>query len=216
VASFKLNNKRTALLIALLLLFPILLYVLLAGPALFGADANIEFSPLFTDSGKVAEFTVKTDVSDGVVHLPNNTLPMIDGKLSTEQNLSFSGHEFSFSAMIPPTSTELNITVSSGGSKKTFVVLLEKAQETFVSGESVYERMEYVTDYSNEMFRRVTSHPQLENGARYFAGLFSSFGLDAEVIRYWDQPGGTPRDIIRGMMIWNVVAYHWGENTKEQ
>lgn len=213
--SFKFNNKRTALLITLLLLLPILLYVLLAGPALFGVDANIELSPLYAESGKVAEFTVKTDVNDGVVHLPNNTLPMIDGMLSTERKLTFFGHEFSFSAMIPPTSNELNITVSSGGSKKTFVVLLEKAKETFVSGESVMERMEYVTDYSNEIFRRVTSHPQLENGARYFASLFRSYGLDAEVIRYFDQPGGNPRDIIRGSMIWNVVAYHWGENKKE-
>lgn len=215
MASFKLANKKTALLIALLLLLPILLYVLLGGPALFGADANIEFSPLFAESGKVAEFTVNTDASDGIVHLPDKTLPMIDGMLSTKQNLSFSGYEFSFSAMIPPTSTELNITVSSGGSKKTFVILLEKAKEPFVSGESIMNRMEYVTDYSNEMFRRVTSHPQLENGARYFESQFTSFGLDAEVIRYWDQGGNSPMDILVGMMIWNVVAYHWGENTKE-
>lgn len=180
-----------------------------------GQNVNIEMDPLSAESGKISSFTVTTDVQGGIVHLPNNTLAVIDGKISTDRELKFKGTDFTFSAMIPPTSDEINITVSSGGSKKTFQIVVEKAKEGFVSGEEVYSRMEYVTDYSNEMFRRVTSHPQLENGARYFASEFRSYGLDAEVIRYWDQSGDTPRDRVIGMMIWNVVAYHWGENTKE-
>jgi hypothetical protein len=215
VLSFELKNKRTALLIALILLMPLLVYLLWAGPSLLGQNVTIEMDPLFAESGKISSFSVKTDAKSGVVHLENNTLAVIDGMISTDKKLKFDGFDFSFSAMIPPTADEINITVSSGGTKKIFPIVVEKAQESFVSGDSVYKRMEYVTDYSNEMFRRVTSHPQLENGARYFNGLFSSFGLESEVIRYWDQSGESPRDRIIGMMIWNVVAYHWGENTKE-
>jgi len=194
---------------------PLLVYLLWAGPALLGETVNIEMDPLSAQSGKISSFSVTTDANSGVVHLPNNTLAVIDGKISIVRELKFDGYDFTFSAMIPPTSDEINITVSSGGVKKTFVVLVEKSQDSFISGEEVFNRMEYVTDYSNEMFRRVTSHPQLENGARFFESEFSSFGLDAEVIRYWDQSGDTPRDRVIGMMIWNVVAYHWGENTKE-
>jgi hypothetical protein len=212
---FKPDNKKVVLLVALLLLLPIFLYVVWVGPVFLGQNINIEMNPLTAESGTVNSFTVKTDGDSGVVHLSNNTLPLIDGKLSNDQSMYFKGNDFTFSAMIPPTASELNITVSSGGSEKTFSILVEKASESFVSGEMVYERMEYVTDPSNGMMRRVTSHPQLEVGARYFEGLFTSFGMDAEVVRYWDQSGGSPRDILRGMMIWNVVAYHWGENTKE-
>jgi hypothetical protein len=215
VFPFGSNNKKAALLIALLLLLPVILLAFWVGPSLIGQDADIDLSPLSAESGKITSFTVTTEADGGTVHLPNTTLAVMDERLSTGQDLKFDGHEFSFSAMIPPTADHVNITVTSGGSKETFAVAVERSNDTFVSGESVYERMEYVTDYSNEMFRRVTSHPQLENGARYFEGLFSSFGMEAEVIRYWDQPGGTPRDIVRGMMIWNVVAYHWGDNTKE-
>jgi hypothetical protein len=178
-------------------------------------DAKIDLSPLTVSSGKITTFTVKTDAKNGVVHLPNNTLPMINGKLGITQDLNFQGHEFTFQTMIPPSVLQINITISSGGSQKTFLIFVEDATERLVSGEQVYERMEYVTNPDNGMMRRVTSHPQLEMGARYFEGLFSNFGLEAEVIRYWDQPVGSPRDRIHGMMIWNVVAYHWGENTKE-
>jgi hypothetical protein len=140
---------------------------------------------------------------------------MVNGMLGTTQDLNFQGHEFTFQTMIPPTVPQINITISSGGSQKIFLILVDNATEQLVSGEQVYERMEYVTNPDNGMMRRVTSHPQLEMGARYFEGVFTSFGLDAEVIRYWDQPVGSPRDRLHGMMIWNVVAYHWGENTKE-
>jgi hypothetical protein len=213
--SFNPRNKKTALFMAFLLLLPIIAYVLWIGPALMKSDVDIDLSPLSVSSGKITSFTVKTDAKNGVVHLPNNTLPMLNGMLGTTQDLNFEGHEFTFQTMIPPTVLQINITISSGGSQKTFLILVENATESLVSGEQVYERMDYVTNPDNGMMRRVTSHPQLEVGARYFEGLFTSFGLDAEVIRYWDQPVGSPRDRVHGMMIWNVVAYHWGENTKE-
>ncbi len=209
------NKKKSALLVALLILLPLIVYFLWVAPSLMESDANIDLSPLSAESGKITSFTVTTDADDGMVYLPNSTLAVMNEKISTDQNLNFKGRKFTFSAMIPPTLSAINITVFSGGSKKTFLISIEEAQEGFVSGEQVYERMQYVTDESNGMMRRVTSHPQLEMGARYFEGVFTSFGLEAEVIRYYDQPGGTPRDIVHGMMIWNVVAYHWGENTKE-
>ncbi|MEE9151188.1 MAG: M28 family metallopeptidase [Thermoplasmata archaeon] len=212
---FKLDNKKAILLIVLLLLLPILGYLLWVSPSLLGRSADIELYPLEVQSGMLTEFTVKTGGNKGVVRLPSSTLPVIDGKVSTVQNLSFEDNEFTFWAIIPPTASMVNITVDLGQHSKTFQIQASKGAKTFVSGEQVHERMEYVTDYSNNMFRRVTSHPQLERGARYFEGLFTSFGLEAEVVRYWDESGDSPRDRVIGMMIWNVVAYHWGENTKE-
>jgi hypothetical protein len=210
-----LERKKTTIFVVLLLLLPILGFILWASPSLWGGSANIELSPLQANSGTITEFTVNTNGDSGVVRLPNNTLALIDGKISTEQNLSFKGNKFTFEAMVPPTAPVINITVDSGGNSRTFGVSLEHGAEQFVCGEEVYKRMEYVTDKSNGMFHRVTAHPQLEKGARYFRDEFSSYGLEAEIVRYWYPTGNNPIRKAVGVFIWNVVAYHWGENTKE-
>jgi hypothetical protein len=132
-----------------------------------------------------------------------------------QENLSFEGKSFTFSVIAPPTSSEINITVDLGDHSKRFSVAVTPGAGPFVSGEKVYKRMEHVTDRSNGMFHRVTSHPQLEVGARYYKSVFESFGMEAEVIRYTQPTGDSPLDILLGPLIWNTVAYHWGENTKE-
>lgn len=210
-----LERKKTTIFVVLILLLPILGFLLWASPSLWGGSANIELYPLQANSGTITEFTVKTDGDSGVVRLPNNTLPLINGKISTEQNLSFKGNKFTFEAMLPPTAPVINIAVDSGANSRTFGVSLEHGAEPFICGKEVYARMEYVTDASNGMFHRVTSHPQLEKGARYFRDEFSSFGLEAEIVRYWYPTGDNPVRKAIGVFIWNVVAYHWGENTKE-
>ncbi|UCE74548.1 MAG: M28 family peptidase [Methanomassiliicoccales archaeon] len=210
-----LEKKRATLVIVILLLLPIIGYLLWVSPSLMGRHVDIELSPLKAESGEITTFSVKTSEDEGVVHLPNNTLSFINGKFSTEQNLSFEGHEFDFQAIIPPNATNVNITVDSGGYSKIFEVTARRSVETFVSGEEIYNRMDYVTDPSHGMMHRVTSHLQLEMGARYFRDEFQSFGLEAEVVRYWQPSGDSPLEKAIGIFIWNVVAYHWGENKKE-
>lgn len=212
---FGFSKRRITLLITLLLMLPIVAYILWTAPSLIGHDTKIELSPLEAKSGEINTFIVKISKSKGVVRLPNNTLPFIDNRLSTTQNLSFNGHEFTFQALIPPTVTAINITVDLGSKSKTFQVSAERGNEPIVSGQDVYERMDYVTTPSNGIMHRVTSHPQLEMGARYFKDVFQSFGLEAEIVRYWIPSGDSPIQQMIGVFIWNVIAYHWGENTKE-
>jgi hypothetical protein len=213
--SIILERKKTTIIIVLILLLPVLGYFLITSPSLWGGSPDIGLFPLEAQSGTITEFTVTVSGGDGVVHLPNNTLPIINGMVSSQENLSFEGKEFIFSAILPPTAPLVNITVDQGDHSKTFQVSVTKGAASFVSGEQIYERMEYVTDTSNAMFHRVTSHPQLENGARYFRDVFRSFGLEAEIVRYWYPTGDNPIIKVVGVFIWNVVAYHWGENTKE-
>jgi hypothetical protein len=210
-----LEKKKFTLLIILLILLPLLGFLLWNVPSLLGRNAKLELTPLEVESGEITTFTVNIGEDKGVVRLPNNTLPLINGRLTTEQNLSFQGSEFTFQALIPPTVSIVNITVNLKWQSKTFHIDVIRSKETIVSGEQVYERMEYVTDPSHGMMHRVTSHPQLEIGARYFKDVFQSFGLEAEVVRYWRPTGDTPIQKAIGIFIWNVVAYHWGENEKE-
>lgn len=213
--SIELGKKKITLIIVLLVLLPVVLYLLWNGLELAGDDDNIELSPLKADAGKISDFSVTIDGSEGVVHLPNNILPLIDGMLSTTQDLSFKGKEFTFQALIPPTATMINISIESSRGSRTFQVDVEKNEKAMVSGQRVYDRMEYVTDPSSGVMHRVTGHPQLEMGARYYKDVFESFGLEAEIVRYLLPSDGTPRQEVLKLFIWNVVAYHWGENTKE-
>lgn len=212
---FELEKKKMALLISLLVLLPIMGVLLWSAPSLLRGSPDMELTPLAVESGEITTFTVKISEDKGVVHLPNNILPLIDGRLSTSQDLNFEGQKFTFQALIPPTVSMVNITVDSNGGSKKFQVNAERGAETMVSGGQVYERMGYVTDPSHGMMHRVTSHPQLEIGARYFKDVFQSFGLEAEIVRYWQPTGDNPVQKAIGILIWNVVAYHWGENTKE-
>jgi hypothetical protein len=210
-----LERKKTSLLVVLILLLPLLGYLLWNTPSLLGLHGQIDLYPMEVESGVITEFKVTTSEDDGVVRLSNNTLCFINGKASTEQNLSFKDRSFTFQAMVPPTASSVNITVDMGSYSEKFEVSVVKGPNPYVSGQSVYSRMEYVTHPSNGMFHRVTSHPQLENGARYFRDEFQSFGLEAEIVRYWFPSGNNPIRKAVGVFIWNVVAYHWGENTKE-
>ncbi|MEE9151798.1 MAG: M28 family peptidase [Thermoplasmata archaeon] len=212
---FELEKRKLALFIVIIVMLPLIGLLLWNTPILLGGRTDVELTPLEVESGEITTFTVKIGEDKGVVHLPDNTLPLINGRLSTARNLSFEGHEFTFQVLIPPTVSVMNITVDSGGSSERFQVNAERGAETLVSGEQVYERMNHVTDSSNGMMHRVTSHPQLEVGARYFRDVFQSFGLEAEIVRYWFPSGDNPVKKAVGIFIWNVVAYHWGENTKE-
>jgi hypothetical protein len=212
---FIFERKKTTIAVVILLFLPILGYLLWVSPSLLGGTAEIEIYPLEIPSGQVTEFTVTTSEQSGVVRLSNNTLPVFDNMVSTQENLSFEGNRFSFNVIAPPSVSEINITVDVGQYTKTFKIEVTTGAGPFVSGEKVYERMEYVTDRSNGMSHRVTSHPQLEVGARYYKGVFESFGYEAEVIRYWQPSGDSPIEKAIGIFIWNTVAYKWGENTKE-
>lgn len=212
---FIFERKKTTLLVVVLLLLPIMGYILWASPSLWGGSAQIDLYPMEIRSGTITEFTVKTSENGGVVRLPNNTLWVSGERVIDEENLSFEGNSYTFSAIAPPTSSEINITVDIDGRSEKFSVKVLKGASSFVSGEKLYERMEHVTHRSNGMFHRVTSHPQLEVGARYYKNVFESFGLEAEVIRYFQPTGDSPIEKAIGIFIWNTVAYHWGENTKE-
>ena len=132
------------------------------------------------------------------------------------QNLIFSKKQFTFSALIPPTTSMINITVEGKDTSKVFNVNVNPGSDPLVSGKRTYERMAYVTDESNRIFHRITSHPQLYSGALYYRDVFRGFGLEAEVIRYGLPPtGDSTLEQLMGPVIWNVVAYHWGDNTKE-
>ncbi|MHA2428580.1 MAG: M28 family metallopeptidase [Candidatus Hermodarchaeia archaeon] len=211
-----LEKRKTVLIVVAILLLPIVAYLLWMAPSFLGQDTNIELSPLEAESGKIVTFNINSEESGGVVLLPNNTLPIIDGKVTTLQEMSFEGRDFTFNAILPPTADAVNITVESGGSSKTFEIKVQRGAQTLVSGQGTYERMEYVTDPSNGIMHRITTHPQLYNGARYYRDVFQSFGLEAEIVRYGVPPtGDNPIRKVMGVFIWNVVAYHWGENEKE-
>jgi hypothetical protein len=212
---FILERKKTTILVVMVLLLPILGFLLWTSPSLWGGEASVDLYPMEMTSGTITEFTVETSESGGVVRLSNDTLAVFDGRVIYEENLSFDGKSFTFSAIAPPTASEINITVDLGEHSKRFKVKVTPGAGPFVSGEKVYDRMEHVTDRSNGMFHRVTSHPQLEAGARYYKSVFESFGMEAEVIRYFQPSGDSPLDILLGPLIWNTVAYHWGENKKE-
>jgi hypothetical protein len=210
------GKRKKALIIVFILLFAISVGLLWGGLNLSREEGTIKLGPLEVAAGEIADFSVSTSGSEGVVRLPDDTLPLIEGRLSTLQNLSFKGQEFTFQVLIPPTAGMINITIDTDQSSKTFKVLVEGGNDPMVSGQQVYERMDYVTTESNGIFHRITSHPQLYYGATYFRDVFQSFGLEAEVVRYGLPPSGdNPIRMIAGAFIWNVVAYHWGENTKE-
>ena len=161
------ERKKTTIAVIILLLLPILGYLLWVSPSLLGGETEIDIYPLEANSGQVTEFTVTTSENSGVVRLPNNTLSVFDNMVSTQENLSFDGNRFTFNAIAPPSVSEINITVDVGQYSRTFKIDVTSGAGPFVSGENVYERMQYVTDRSNGMSHRVTSHPQLEVGARY-------------------------------------------------
>jgi hypothetical protein len=211
-----LGNKKKAVIIAMILILPISVFILWKAPEIFGSNEKIEISPMEVCAGETVTFTVKNNGGSGVVRLPNNTLPLVGGRISTMQNLSFLKNQFTFSALIPPTTNMINITVEGKDTTKVFKVKVNPGSDPLVSGKRTYERMAYVTDESNGISHRVTSHPQLYNGALYFRDVFQSFGLEAEIVRYGLPPSGdNPIRKAAGVFIWNVVAYHWGENTKE-
>jgi hypothetical protein len=211
-----LGDKKKALIITFILILPLSIFILWKAPEIFGSNEKIEISPMEVTAGTTAIFTVKTSGGSGVVHLPNNTLPLIDGKISTTQDLSFSKSQFTFGAVISPSVNSINITVEGKHKSKTFNVNVISGSDPLISGERTYERMAYVTDESNGIFHRITSHPQLYSGALYFRDVFRGFGLEAEVIRYgFPLTGDSTLEQLMGPAIWNVVAYHWGDNTKE-
>ncbi len=212
----KFTTREKAILIVLFLLLPIFFFLLLNTPAFLGNTNKIELTPLEVQSGETTIFKAKISGNKGMIRLPNNTIPMMEGRVYDMQNLSFKGGEFSFQAVIPPGVDSINIKVENGKSSKTFNIIVTQGLNPFVSGEQIYERMGYVTDESNGIAHRVTTHPQLLNGALYFRDVFRSYGLEAEVVRYGLPPSGdNPIRKAVGAFIWNVVAYHWGENTKE-
>ncbi len=212
----ELGNKKKTLLLILILLLPVIAHILWRAPTLLGAKEKIEITPLEVFAGENTVFTVKASGGNGVVRLPDNILALTGGKASTSQNLSFTKSQFTFSAIVPPSIGMLNITIEGKQSSKTFNVKVIPGREPLVSGKRVYERMAYVTDESNRIFHRITSHPQLYNGALYYRDVFRSFGMEAEIIRYGLPPtGDSTLEQIIGPVIWNVVAYHWGDNTKE-
>ncbi|UCE37130.1 MAG: Zn-dependent exopeptidase M28 [Thermoplasmata archaeon] len=211
-----LENRKKSILIALLLLLPIILIILWNAPALLKEEDKIDLSPLEVAAGESTVFTVKTSSGNGIVRLPNNTIPLFEEGASTIRNLTFSENEFVFEILIPPNAGIIDITVEAGDSSKTFAINVITANDPLISGKKIYERMDYVTTESNRIFHRVTGHPQLGNGALYFRDVFRDFGLEAEVVAY-EVPlsGDTLRDKARGVLVWNVVAYRWGRNTKE-
>jgi hypothetical protein len=215
---FKINTprKKLAVIFIIIMIIPLVLYPYWNSIMSVVDRERIDLGPEEALAGQVTEFTVQVESDGGVVRLPPELLPVIDERVVTERNLTFSGSQFRFEALVPPTAGELNITVETERDTRKFTVSAAPGNEPVVSGQRIVEQMDYVTDPGNRMMRRVTAHPQLEIGARYFRDQFRSFGLDAEIVRYWlPTSGDNPRQRLMGVFIWNVVAYKWGENTKE-
>lgn len=209
------KKKKIAILLALIILIPLVLFPFWDDIISFVKGEKIYLSPLVADGGQMTDFFVYTDSGSGMVKLPDELLMVKDGEVVIQRNLSFSSQEFKFSTLVPPTASVVNITVEAGGTTRTFKVSVSAGDEPFVSGQRIFDQMEYVTDPSHGMMRRVTSHPQLEIGARHFRDEFRSYGLDAEIVRYWKPTGSNYRQKLMGVFIWNVVAYHYGENRNE-
>jgi len=119
------------------------------------------------------------------------------------QNVSFLAldEDATFHLLLAPTSTNFSLVFYGHGSFN-FTMMLTSGVEQLISGGDIYELMEDVTDDVGGYNARYVSEgsPQLERGALYFESLFESYGLDAEVQRYWNG----------NILIMNVIAIKWG------
>jgi hypothetical protein len=209
------TRKKITIIFVIILIVSLALYPYWKNLMSEEVSERIDLAPMEAVAGQVTEFSVQVESEGGVVRLPEELLPVVDDRIITERNLTFIGNHFTFQALVPPTTEKLNITIETESDSRKFQVSAVSGDEPMVSGRRIVDQMEYVTDPSNRMMRRVTGHPQLEVGARYFRDQFRSFGLEAEIVRYWMPSGNRPRDMLIGAFIWNVIAYHWGDNTKE-
>ncbi len=108
-----------------------------------------------------------------------------------------------FSLLMAPTA-ESTYLVFYGHASFNFTVEIESSKDPLISGSDVYDLMEIVTDDVDGYNARYVSEgsPQLERGALYFESLFESYGIEAEVQRYWNG----------NILIMNVVAIKWGSD----
>jgi len=108
-----------------------------------------------------------------------------------------------FSLLIAPTAVRTFL-IFYGHNNFNFTVEIRPADTPLITGSDIYDLMEVVTDDADGYNARYVSEgsPQLERGALFFESLFESYGLEAEVQRYWNG----------NILIINVVAIKWGED----
>ena len=154
-------------------------------------------------AGQVNEITL---ASTGAVVLiiPDEAIILHpESPIHQYQNTSFFPLEkdATFRLMISPTVQNIILEFYGQGSGN-FTIMIEPSEDPLISGSDIYDLLEQVTDDADGYNARYVSEgsPQLERGALYFESLFESYGLEAEVQRYWSG----------NILIINVVAIKWG------
>ena len=97
------------------------------------------------------------------------------------------GEDASFNLLIAPTATNVSMSFYGHGNF-TFRLEVTSGSDPLISGADIYDMMEEVTHDIGGYNGRYVSEgsPQLERAALHFESLFDSYGLDAEVQRYWN------------------------------
>lgn len=111
------------------------------------------------------------------------------------------GEDASFNLLIAPTATNVSMSFYGHGNFS-FSLEVTMGTDPLISGADIYDMMEEVTNDIGGYNGRYVSEgsPQLERAALHFESLFDSYGLDAEVQRYWNG----------NILIINVIAIKWG------
>lgn len=205
-------KKKFAIAVALVLLLPIIALILWkSSEYLILLSEEIELTPLNAKSGEIFTFEVKSR-TQGIITLPENVLFYNDGKFTKEKNLTFS-NDYPFKVLISPYANSINITIKTKHREKTYEILVEKSPSPLLSGKNKYDNIKYLGSY---IPHRVTSSAELIRAANWFYNEFTKLGLDAEIKEYVsDMYQDLSIYAPVGAFIENVIAYKWGENTKE-
>ena len=169
-------------------------------------------SVTFLHAGQVNSITLDS-VGSVVLAVPAQTIVTSpDHQIYQVQNSSFLQLEegATFDLIVSPTTSKTTTLpvaiylVFYGHGSFNFTLETKAGNEIQISGADVYELMEQVTDDIDGYNARYVSEgsPQLERAALFFESLFDSYGLDAEVQRYWNG----------NILIMNVIAIKWGQD----
>lgn len=162
---------------------------------------NISLTPTTVKSGELASFEVKSSKKGGTVNLPPNIFIVKQNQLTNSSIVIFQDSTFTFSALIPHSMTDFNVTVESSGTMLTFKIMVEESQTPLLSGQDYYDLERHIVDtYPG----RVTGSDNFQAAVNYFKGMFENFGLQTEIQQF------KRSENFREYDVWNLVGYHWG------
>ena len=177
-----LGKKKTALLIALLLV------IVSAASILYGISVSdfdekrTAISPSEIRGGEVVDFVLDVQSSGTVtVNFPWGMLAYDDGGFTAERNVTFQGSSLEFSALLSPWLNTTQLFVEGDGWNQTIEITVLEPENPLTSGESYYDFLYTLTQ----------DHPIRQTGTRgHYAAAdwmyseFQKMGLESEIYHY--------------------------------